>query len=302
MAEPGASALVCDIQRFSVHDGPGIRTNVYFKGCSLNCQWCHNPETISFENQLLVREHLCVHCGDCMEVCPRSAISLAGGKLRVDYSACDNCLLCTEVCPAEALVPSARSYDVDSLLGEITGESEFYGSEGGLTISGGEPLMQVSFLRELLPKVREAGIHITVETAGHWSYDAVSDVLDQIDLILFDLKLMDPRKHEEFVGRPNARIIENFGRCIADGRDIVARMPVVPGVNDDIANVRAVSELLQQAGLSEIVLLPYHTAGKAKAGYIGKTTPTGPADPLSKSQLSTVKEWFHSCGIKTAAA
>ena len=308
MADSPASALVCDIQRFSVHDGPGIRTNVYFKGCSLSCQWCHNPETIAFKNELVVRAHRCIHraddpCGDCLPLCPQGSISLTNEKLEVDRASCDDCLLCVDACPAEALDPAARSYDTDALLAEISGESEFYGDDGGLTITGGEPLVQAKFLREFLPRVREAGIHITVETAGHWSYEQVREVLDQIDLILFDVKMIDPRRHLEFVGRANDQIIDNLGRCVADGRQVIPRMPVVPGVNDDDDNIRAVAQLLTRLGLDEIVLLPHHTAGAVKREYIGKATgDSDPLGPLTQVGLAAVRESFRACGITPLAA
>lgn len=305
MPDGGVSALVCDIQRFSVHDGPGIRTNVYFKGCPLHCAWCHNPETIAFKNELLVREHRCVHCGDCVAVCPQGSIfvSEADEKLVVDRRSCDDCLVCTKHCPAEALQPAARGYDSETLLAEISGESEFFGSDGGLTITGGEPLVQVNFLREFLPQARRAGIHITVETAGHWSYEQVRAILDQIDLILFDIKMFDSAKHLQVVGRPNEQIIENLGRCVADGRQVVVRMPVVPGVNDDDENVRAVAELLTGLGLSEIVLLPHHTAGAVKREYIGGANgPSTSAASLTKDELKAVQECFLGCGITPSAA
>lgn len=293
---------ICDIQRFSVHDGPGIRTTIFFKGCPLACQWCHNPETISFQNELVFSVSDCIGCGDCVPVCSKSALGLCKGRIRVEYSACDGCMRCTELCPSGALKPAARPYSSEALLAEVLRDFNYYGEDGGITLSGGEPLVHVEFLKEFLPQAKAADLHVVAETAGHWAYEQLVPVLDHVDLFLFDVKTFDGQRHREYTGRSNARILRNLRRLLADGRDVQVRMPLVPGRNADGENLTSTARLMASLGLSAITLLPYHSLGEGKLAKIGgRVRPLG-LRPPAPEEIARATAAFESCGVQVEPA
>ena len=267
------SALVTEVQRFSIHDGPGIRTTVFFKGCPLACAWCHNPETVAFDNQLVHAAGRCLGCGACAEACPTGALCLGPAGVAVDEARCQGCHACAAACPSEALRPAARRYDAAQLLDEVLRDRAFYGDSGGVTLSGGEPLAQVRFLERFLPLARAASLHVTVETSGHWAYGHVAPLLDQVDLFLFDVKAVDSARHQALVGRGNERILANLQRLLDDGRQVVVRMPFVVGANADERNVDRTGQLLASLGVRELTLLPYHGMGRDKELQLGARRP-----------------------------
>lgn len=296
------SVLVCDVQRFSIHDGPGIRTTVFFKGCPLSCRWCHNPETISFKNQIVYSASECIGCGDCVSVCPHGAVRMTARGVETDFSRCTTCLACTDVCPGGARKAAATRYDADTLLEEVLRDADFYGEDGGITLSGGEPLVHPVFQSSFLTKAKQAGLHVIAETAGYWSYRRLRQVLDNIDLVYFDLKVIDEKRHRQLVGRSNAKILENLRRLAKDGRDVVVRLPLIPGLNDDEENLRQTAQIVVSLGLSSIVLLKYHPLGESK--LVKMDTPIEPLGlkPMSDEQMRAAVAVFESHGLEVRQA
>lgn len=256
--------LVCDIQRFSIHDGPGIRTTIFFKGCPLSCKWCHNPETIAFENQPVYNRADCIGCGDCVKACPESALSMKKFGVVTDHLKCRNCFTCMDVCPSLARRPAAKAYGADALCEEVLRDFDYYDDDGGVTLSGGEPLAHPSFLRGFLKKVKRSGLNVTVETSGYWSFQTSANVISLVDLFLFDLKVMDMNRHRELTGRSNRKILANLKRLVDQGCNVSVRMPLVPGLNDDPENLLQTARVLNDLRLRAVWLLPYHTLGEAK--------------------------------------
>ena len=254
------TANIFDIQRSSFVDGPGIRTTVFFKGCNLRCAWCHNPESQSAATQLLVYGDKCVGCGKCLEKCPH------------DLKACELCGKCELYCPAEARRVCGKAYTVEELLSEILADKLFYEtSGGGVTFSGGECMLQLDALCEILQKCRESGIQTAVDTAGHVPFSHFERILPFTDLFLYDVKSMDPQVHKAYTGVENTLILDNLARLLERGTRVWIRVPVVVGVNDTEKEMRALAAFFQEHGMPEkIELLPYHAMGESKARAIGR--------------------------------
>ena len=254
------TASIFDIQRSSFVDGPGIRTTVFFKGCNLHCAWCHNPESQSGVPQLMVYADKCVGCGKCLEKCPH------------DLKSCDLCGRCELYCPAEARRVCGKSYTVDELLPELLADKLFYDtSGGGVTFSGGECMLQLDFLCEILQKCRENGIQTAVDTAGHVPFSHFERILPFTDLFLYDVKSMDAQTHKRYTGVDNALILENLAKLLERGARVWIRVPVVAGINDKEEEMRAMAAFFEQHGMPEkIELLPYHAMGESKARAIGR--------------------------------
>lgn len=290
-----SEGLIFDIKRYSINDGPGIRTTVFLKGCPLHCRWCHNPEGRSPSPEVMVRAGRCLEdCSECLAACPEQAIKKEGATPAVDRTRCTACGECAEVCPVQAIEVVGRRLSAIDLLREIEKDRVFYEeSGGGVTFSGGEPLAQPEFLEELLGLCHSRGIHAAVDTCGL----AVPEVLERIaaktHLFLFDLKTMDERKHLAFTGESNQLILENLERLAGRGSQIVIRIPVVPGVNDDPENIHRTATFLRSLGrISEVSLLPYHKLGRDKAKGISQegfcqdfAPPAGGSLEMMKAEL-----------------
>ena len=264
---------IFDIKRFALHDGPGIRTTVFLKGCPLSCGWCHNPEGISRERELMLRPGRCVRCYACLAACPAGALTKGpAGDIAVDRSKCDRCGLCVETCLSEALEIVGRDISVPELLAEVEKDRVFYEqSGGGVTFSGGEPLLQPEFLAEALSALRARGLRTAVDTSGFAPSAVLERIASLTDLVLYDLKVLDGTKHLETTGVENTLILENLRRLASGPASVWIRIPFIPGVNNDQGAVeRTVDFLASLNSIKRVHLLPYHRGGDAKGGRVGR--------------------------------
>ncbi len=261
------SAIITNIQGFSIHDGPGIRTVVFFKGCPLSCQWCANPECLSGTPQMGFIETLCTDCGTCLEICTNKAIRSSKGGHRIDYSRCKSCGDCRDHCYYGALVRYGESMTVAEVWDAVKRDKTFYdNSGGGVTVSGGEPLLWATFVRELFELSHQELISTCIETCGLADPEALLEVIPVTDHFLFDLKHMDPDTHRKYTGQSNSQILRNAALVLEHGADVIFRHPLIPGVNDSIGNIAATAKFLTSLGKNAIRLqiMPYHRVGHSK--------------------------------------
>ena len=244
-------ANILEIQRMSTEDGPGLRTTIFFKGCTLNCLWCHNPESISPQPQVHWISNQCIGCKTCLEVCPEGALAFTAEGNRVDRNRCTGCGLCAEECPATALELLGQSWELDDLVAEIIKDRTYFEkSGGGVTLSGGEPTLQAPFNRELLKRLKESGIHTALDTCGMCSRKALEGLLPYLDLLLFDLKEIDPQKHRRFTGTTNEKILENLiyvrDWMQSNGRpkQLWIRTPIIPDATATGENIRGIGKFI----------------------------------------------------------
>lgn len=282
-----ARGVIFDIKRYALHDGPGIRTTVFFKGCPLRCWWCHNPESQVASPELMFQKNRCTGCGDCLAACEEGALSLTGGELSIARDRCTRCGACAIACQAEALMMSGQEMTVAEVIAEIERDSLFYDeSGGGVTFSGGEPLMQPDFLAELLRTCRARGLHTALDTSGYAPWATLERVSEDVSLFLYDLKLMDDRKHREFTGVSNELILANLRELARRGSAIIIRLPLIPGINDDPENIRRTGEFVASlARPCPINILPYHRAGIAKYTKLGRAYPLPEVEPPAEGRL-----------------
>ena len=246
-------AIIFDIQRNSFVDGPGIRTTVFFKGCNLKCAWCHNPESQSPKKQMMIYKNKCTGCGKCLEVCPNN------------LEKCDFCGRCEIFCASDARKVCGREYTVDEVFSEVIKDKAFYdNSGGGVTFSGGECMLQIDFLCEILEKCKENGIHTAVDTAGNVPWEYFERILKYTDLFLYDIKLFDREKHKQYTGADNKVILDNLKKLFEGGASVWIRIPVIPGANDTEEEMRKIKEFLKPYSPLKIELLCYHKMGEHK--------------------------------------
>ena len=252
---------VFEVKRFAVHDGPGVRTVLFLKGCPLRCRWCHNPEGVEPGPQLAYHDHKCLNCGECVTACPRHAHGLVDGKHVIDRTKCVACGACVEVCLGRALKFFGRRLTVEEACTAALEDRAFYTDGGGVTLSGGEPLLQAEFCAELFKLLKKEGIHCAIDTSGAVPWESFEKVLPCADIVLYDVKHVDDRLHREHTGTSNRQIVENLKRLTQCNVPVEIRIPVIPGFNDDPESVDAIGRLL--GGLRNVVgvrLLPYHPA------------------------------------------
>ncbi len=293
---------IFNIQRFSIHDGPGIRTTVFFKGCPLRCVWCGNPESIAPEPSLSWLPEKCIACGECLEACPEHALRAgAGGKPQIDRKRCSGCGRCAEVCDPRALELVGRDMTVAQVLEVVLRDSAYYAqSDGGITLSGGEPLLQADFALDLLGEAKGEGLHCCVETSGLVDWKSIERLAALVDLWLYDYKETDPRRHQELTGFWNSEILANLRRLHGAGARILLRCPMVPQYNARTDHLDGIAVLARQLPhLEGVELLPYYDLWRAKLDRFGLTT-TLPetVKPPSPETVRSWNEYLRKQGVK----
>ncbi|AAS96744.1 glycyl-radical enzyme activating protein [Nitratidesulfovibrio vulgaris] len=288
--------MIYNIQRMSVHDGPGLRTTVFLKGCPLRCLWCSNPESQSAVPQMLFFENLCTGCGKCVEVCPEGAARIVDGKVIRSIAKCTHCGLCTASCPSKAREMSGRLMTVEEVMDVVLKDMLFYeNSGGGVTFGGGEPTSGGEFFLDLVKAAHEEGIHVTVDTCGFCPEERFDRTLALADLFLFDCKHTDPEAHRRLTGQDNTLILRNLRAALASGKEVHVRMPLIPGMNDDDANLSALAALLGEFGRDKVEVMPCHAFGWNKYVALGLPAPDMPQ--YTPEQLSAVLDRFAKHGL-----
>lgn len=290
---------IFDIKRYAVHDGPGIRTTVFFKGCPLRCAWCHNPEGMDGAPQIMYRTEKCAEeCSACVSVCSPQAICEEGEKIKIDASKCDLCGKCVDVCSYEALEISGREQTVEEVVTEIEKDRVFYEqSGGGVTISGGEPFLQPDFLETLLDELGERNIHTAVDTSGCVSAEVLERLYPKGDLFLYDIKIMDEKKHRQFTGVDNRQIFENLKILSQNEKPVIVRMPLISGVNDDQKNTADFAHFLSSLNFNHVHLLPFHKGWEKKYKRLQKESPQYDFQAPSDTQIEKIKIFLKDSGF-----
>jgi pyruvate formate lyase activating enzyme len=292
--------MVFNIEKYAIHDGPGIRTTVFFKGCPLRCWWCHNPEGQSPEAELIFRERRCIGCGECVENCTRKALSLLSERATLNRETCNACGNCAQMCPTEALSIVGKEMSVDEMIQEIEKDRVFYDeSEGGVTFSGGEPLLQPDFLDAVLHECKERKIHTTVDTSGYASRKVVDRIHDKVDLFLYDVKIMNDVNHRKYTGVSNKMILQNLETLAKNGSNIIISLPIIPNINDDEDEILRIGEFISSLqSVEQISLLPYHRTGVDKYKNLGRPYRLNGTQPPLIQKTKMIKEKLEATGLK----
>ncbi len=305
----GPQALVTNIQRYSINDGPGIRTTVFLKGCRLNCAWCHNPECIDFGPEIYWKQSLCTQCGRCFSVCERGAVQppicleAEGGNAhyhKIDHSRCDLCMACVEACIYGALARVGESRSVEEILDEVERDMPFYlNSGGGMTVTGGEPTAFPEFTLALLKGARERGIHTCLDTSGFCEWEVLDALRPYVDIFLYDIKCMSGKQHLLRTGVSNSPILANLTRLAEAGESIIVRIPVIPGFNDSVEHMEKAAEFLAGLGpsLIQVDLLPFHNWCQDKYRWLGREWPYRDVESLAVSEVDDLLDVMEEKGI-----
>ncbi len=296
--------MIFNIQKFSINDGPGIRTVVFFKGCPLKCTWCANPESQEPRLQILWDAKKCLHCETCVRSCPTQAVKAVDGKISVDHKKCSGAGVCSErgicieKCPAHALKPEGQRKTVAQIVEVVMQDLPFYEeSGGGVTLSGGEATMQPEFAIELLRALKSKNIHTAIETTGFTSPAIFRRIVEYIDLLLFDIKHWDEARHREKTGVSNATILQNMKFAIDAGKDVLPRLPVIPNYNDSIDDAAGFVRRLREVGATRVQLLPFHQFGESKYSMLGRDYEFSHVKGLHAEDLRDFRQVFVDAGI-----
>ena len=291
-------ARVSDIQRFSLYDGPGIRTNIFFMGCPLHCHWCQNPEAMTREYQIMYNASLCIGCGQCLKSCASGAV-LLDDKKRIDRELCNQCGKCAQTCYAKALTISGKEYSLKQLEEKALKDLAVYRKTGGgLTASGGEPMMHSEVVCELFAKMQKKGVHTAIETTGFYSEELLMQIANVTDLFLYDIKAFTPEIHKRWTGVDNTGILNNFRKLKRNGKEVIARIPLIPGVNDGEEFLKILHFLQKEDPKQEVHILPFHKYGEGKYEALGKKYPCGEMSENTKGNIEWCKNAAEALGLK----
>lgn len=297
-ANRSKTGIVFNIQKFSVNDGPGIRTVVFLKGCPLHCKWCSNPESQLRQIQILWDQRKCLACGHCAAICPRKAAALTDRTVTIDSHLCDGCQKCVEECPGHALKSEGEVKTVGEVMDVVMQDLPFYEeSGGGITLSGGEMLSQPDFAAELYKAAKEDGLHTCCETTGYAQKEVFLNVIQNIDYMLFDMKHWDPQKHKEGTGVTNELPLQNMKLAIDAGKEVLPRIPVIPGFNDSLTDAEGLARNLRAVGAKQCQLLPFHQFGENKYHQLNRYYAYENTPAYHKEDLMDYLQMFHHHGI-----
>lgn len=291
--------LIFDIQRFSIHDGPGIRTVVFFKGCNLECPWCQNPESIAHKQEIAYYPDKCTHNQDCMDMCSHHAISYHNTQVQINREACAACNRCTVNCLSEAIRVIGKEKSVEEVMSEILCDIDYYQtSGGGVTFSGGEPTLHIDFIYELLLECKKHGIHTNIETNGYFAWEKFQKILPLLDLIYFDIKIADTDLHKQFIKQSNEKILFNIKKLAEVKAPVEFRIPLIPGYTANEKNLNEIIALLKENNIHKIHLLPYHAMGEAKGEKVCSPLPKLNIRPFLQERIQQFQQFFHEENIE----
>lgn len=299
-SEDGKKGWVFNIQRYSIQDGPGIRTTVFLKGCPLGCHWCSNPESQALHPELLYFDTQCTGCRRCLEACPNGATLLGPNEeIVIDRGLCKACGVCVDACLSDARVISGEMMTTDHVVSVVEKDSLFYrNSDGGVTFSGGEPTHQAPFLLELLKDCQRKGFHTCLDTCAHVHWEVLKEILDYVDLVLFDVKHMDPQRHRELTGVDNRLILDNLKQIVEMGKKIIVRVPLLPGINDSEDNLNALGSFMSQLSMRRVDLLPYHRLGVKKYERLGMNYELQELKSFKREAVENIKGILENFGLE----
>ncbi|SFM13631.1 trans-4-hydroxy-L-proline dehydratase activase [Pelosinus propionicus] len=290
-------AVLFNIQKFSVHDGPGIRTTIFFKGCPLACQWCHNPESQSYQAEILIDRDRCTQCGECEKHCSQQAVWQKNHQLFYDAEKCNACEMCIDYCCNNAREIAGKEYTVQDVMQEIHKDKPFYEqSGGGVTLSGGEVMIQIDFIEELVKACKEQGITVAIDTCGYAPSDNFLRIIKYVDVFLYDIKLMDSGEHEHYTGRDNALILENLKLLSNHDAVIQLRLPLIEGINTKNEQIQDIIDFIADLNIHSINLLPYHHMGQGK--YKKLNCPLPVLERPTDLRLEEIRSMFKQANYK----